>query len=79
MPTVTQRTYVDVAGLLESEDVQALLAQAGPTFTADWLRQQLDHKIASVTVTAHKPNRRSGPYRIWTGWTADTRSVGPSL
>jgi len=53
--TVTQRTYVDVASLLEAEDVQALLAQAAPTVSADWLRQQLDHKIASVTVTAHKP------------------------
>jgi len=53
--TVTQRTYVDVEGLLEAEDVQSLLAQAAPAVSADWLRQQLDHKIASVIVTAHKP------------------------
>jgi arsenite methyltransferase len=52
---VTQRTYVDVVDVLESEDVQALLAQAAPTYSKEWLRQQLDHKIASVTVTAHKP------------------------
>ena len=52
---VTERTYVDVAGMLETEDAKALLAEAGPTVSADWVRQQLDHKIASVTVTAHKP------------------------
>jgi arsenite methyltransferase len=52
---VTKRTYVDVAGMLETEDAKALLAQAGPTVSKDWVRQQLDHKIASVIVTAHKP------------------------
>ena len=49
--TVTDRVYASVEGLLDSPDVQALIAQSDEPLTV----QQLDQLIASVTVTAHKP------------------------
>ena len=52
---ITQRVHFDVSGSLDSEDVQARLAQVDPPVSADWLREQLKDKIASVTVTVHKP------------------------
>jgi len=53
--TVTQRVYADATHLLDSDDVQAMLARADPPLSTDWLKGQLADKIASVTVTAHKP------------------------
>jgi ubiquinone/menaquinone biosynthesis C-methylase UbiE len=52
---VTQRAYVDVEGFVDSEDVQAMLAQLDPPLSTDLLREQMERKIASVTVIAHKP------------------------
>jgi len=49
--TVTERVYASVEGLLDSPDVRAMIAQASEPPTVD----QLNHLIASVTVTARKP------------------------
>jgi len=52
---VTQRVYINPDGYLDAPDIQEALAKMDPPVSADWLRSQLDHKIASITVTARKP------------------------
>jgi arsenite methyltransferase len=53
--TVTQKRIAQVEGILASQDVQAMLAQMDPPLSVEWLQQQLENKIASVTVEARKP------------------------
>ena len=52
---VTQRVYVNSDSYLDAPDIQEALARMDPPVSADWLHSQLDHKIASITVTARKP------------------------
>ena len=53
--TVTDRIYTDPEGLLDAPDIQEILTKLDPPVSKDQLRSQLDHKIASITVTARKP------------------------
>ena len=52
---VTQRAYINPESFLDAPDIQQALASMDPPLSTDWLRSQLDHKVASVTVTARKP------------------------
>jgi hypothetical protein len=52
---VTARAYADIAGIVASDGLRAILEGLDPSLSVDWLREQLDGKIASVTVVAHKP------------------------
>jgi SAM-dependent methyltransferase len=52
---VTERTYVDVSGWLSEEDLQALLGPDGQAPTREELSKELQSKVASITVVAHKP------------------------
>jgi SAM-dependent methyltransferase len=56
--TVTQRVYINPDGFLDTPHVQEVLNKMGPPVSAEWLQSQLDHKIASVTVTARKPEEQ---------------------
>ena len=53
--TVTDRVYVNPEGLLDAPDIQEILAKLDPPVSKDQLRGQLDRKIASITVTARRP------------------------
>ena len=52
---VTQRTYINPDGFLDAPDIQEALAKIDPPLSTEWLRSQLKRKVASVTVTARKP------------------------
>jgi SAM-dependent methyltransferase len=52
---VTERTYIDVSGWLSEEDLQALLGPDGQAPTREDLSKELQSKVASITVVAHKP------------------------
>jgi SAM-dependent methyltransferase len=55
---VTQRVYINPDGFLDTPHVQEVLNKMDPPVSAEWLQSQLDHKIASVTVTARKPEEQ---------------------
>jgi arsenite methyltransferase len=59
--TITQRVYVNPEGLVDAPEIQEALARMDPPVSVDWLCSQLDHKIASITVTAHKPEEQQAP------------------
>jgi arsenite methyltransferase len=52
---VTQRAYVNPESFLDAPDVQEALKEMDLPASAEWLCSQLNHKIASITVTARKP------------------------
>jgi hypothetical protein len=52
---VTEKRVTQVQGVLASEDVRVVLERMDPPLSVEWLREQLEDKIASVTVEAHKP------------------------
>lgn len=52
---VTQRHYVELKGFLDSADVQEVSKKVDRPLPMDWLGEQLDGKVASITVTARKP------------------------
>ena len=58
---ITQRVYANPEGLVDAPEIQEALAKMGPPVSVDWLRSQLDGKIASVTVTARKPEEHQPP------------------
>ena len=53
--TVTAKVYFDPSNYLDTPDIQESLARMDPPVSIDWLSDQLDQKLASVTVTACKP------------------------
>ena len=58
---VTQRVYINADSFADSPEIKEALAQMDPPVSVDWLRSQFDHKIASVTVTARKPEEPCCP------------------
>ena len=50
---VTERTFLDVD--IADSDAHEILAEADLPFSAEWLRDQLAGRLASVTVQAYKP------------------------
>ncbi len=53
--TVTQRDFIKVDDFLDLPDVQEMIKKISQSLPLDWLREQVDGKIASIKVTAHKP------------------------
>jgi len=58
---ITQRVYANPEGLVDASEIQEALAKMDPPVSVDWLRSQLDGKIASVTVMARKPEESCCP------------------
>lgn len=52
---VTDRRFIKVDDFLDLPDIQEVIRSLGLPPSLDWVRQQVEGKIASITVTATRP------------------------